>query len=76
MRNKNQLLCLFYNDMHSVVGPIAASSSSVLASEFALHWEPNLYPCPAESLLQVYSAGSVGSVIAANIPSGAGPMPL
>jgi hypothetical protein len=76
MRNKNQLLCLFYNDMHSVVGPIAASSSSVLASEFALHWEPNLYLCPAEWLLQVYSAGSVGSVIAANIPSGTGPMPL
>jgi hypothetical protein len=76
MRNENQLLCLFYNDMHSVVGPIAASSSSVLASEFALYQEPNLYPCPAESLLQAYSAGSVWSAIAANIPSGAGPMPL
>jgi hypothetical protein len=62
--------------MHSVVGPIAASSSSVLASEFALHQEPNLYPCPAELLLQAHSAGSFRSSIVANILSGAGPMPL
>ena len=54
--------------MHSVVGPIAASSSSVLASEFALHREPNLYLGPAELLLQDYSAGSVESAIAVNIP--------
>ena len=40
--------------MHSVIEPIATSSSSVLASEFALHREPNLYLGPAELLLQAY----------------------
>jgi hypothetical protein len=62
--------------MHSVVGPIAASSSFVLASEFALHQEPNLYPCSTKSLLQAHSAGSFRSSIVTNILSSTGPMLL